>query len=896
MMDFTLLKTKLYRPPLRPELVSRPQLVKRLNEGLNSKLIVISAPAGYGKTTLVSAWASQYECPVAWLSLDEEDNDPVHFLSYIVSAVQTIKPGLGQEILSVLQSAQPPAITNLLPVLINQLDDIQVQFMLVLDDYHLIVSPEIHKAIIFIIDHQPPRMKLLLATRVDPPLPLPLLRGRGHLTELRQADLRFSEDETIAFLKKDAGIELASQEVNTLLNRTEGWIAGIQMAALSMRNKKDISSFIEGFGGSHEYIVDYFTSEILNNLSETTKSFLLKTSFLDQLCGSLCDDVSGQSGGQQTLEELHEANLFLVPLDDDHNWYRYHQLFSDLLSKSLQHYYPLEVPGLHLRASHWFEKHEYPHQAVEHAFLARDTPRVARLLEDVAEPALGRGEHLWLLKWIEKLPEEQLEEHLRLSIIKATIFTSIGTLQKAEAALQKIEAYTSAHPTTISNFDYVIVRVIALHAMIAIQRGDVDRARKNALLALEKLPEGTQHEASWRADVLLALGLSNFASGDLIEARQNLDKSIGESKLAGDPYTFLFVTAYLIDVLWSQGDLNEAVERCQAGLKFIDEHHLGWAPMSGEVLVRWSLLLCERLQLSQAEEFLNRGTELIRIGGVPWSLAWAHHMRMFLLIAQGALPEAETAAQEADQLLQITELPTRVSSGISALKELVWIRLGKLDQTEQFLRKRGIWIGSEIRYPYHREYQALAALLVAEGDVDNAQILLDNLIDWAEATKQYRILICARVLYSLACAAQKDMQKAMQSLGKAMDLAEPEGYFLAILEVGRSIIPVLYEAIQKGVRPEFSTRLLEGILETYPNALAASDVKKRQPGILTPLRGREVEVLKLVAEGHTNKEVALELHISLRTVKFHMTSIMTKLGVDNRMSAVTKAKMLGVIK
>jgi LuxR family maltose regulon positive regulatory protein len=434
-----------------------------------------------------------------------------------------------------------------------------------------------------------------------------------------------------------------------------------------------------------------------------------------------------------------------------------------------------------------------------------------------------------------------------------------------------------------------------LHAMIAIQQGDVDSAKKNAQLALEKLPKGTRHEASWRAELLLALGLSNFAMGDLAEARQNLDMAIEDAKIGGDPFTFLFVTAYLVDVLWSQGLLKEAVERCQEGLKFIDEHNLGWTPISGEVLIRWCLLLCERFDLSQAEDFLNRGIELIHSGGVPWALAWANHMKMFYLITQGDLLAADAAVQEADQLPQLTELPARVLSGISALKVLVWVRLGKLDEAEQHLKKRGIWTGSKIRYPYQREYQSLAALLIAKGDLVNAETIIESMIDWAEATKQYRILICARVLQSVLYAAKKDLRKALQSLGLAMDLAEPEGYFQAILEVGRSIIPLLYEAVQKGVHPGFSTRLLEGFKETRPNPLVTSDTQKRKSDILTPLRAREIEVLKLVASGQTNKEIAHELHISLRTVKFHMTCILTKLGVDNRMQAVTKAKILGVI-
>jgi LuxR family maltose regulon positive regulatory protein len=894
-MNSVLLKTKLYRPLVRSELVIRPHLMRRLDEGFNGKLTVVSAPAGYGKTTVVSAWASECKCPVAWLSLDVEDNDPVGFLTYMIAAVQTIKPNLGQEMLRVLQSAQPPAIINLLPALINELDDIQARFALVLDDYHAITSQEIHQAITFIIDHQPPQMHLLLATRIDPPFPLPRLRGRGQLAELRQADLCFSEEETITFLKQGAGIELTSRDVNILVNRTEGWIAGLQMAAISMRNKQDVSGFIARFGGSHEYIVDYFASEILNGLPEQARSFLLKTSFLDQLCGSLCDQVTGQAGSQQMLERLQEANLFLIPLDDEHIWYRYHQLFADFLYKSLLQNDRIGVPELHLRASQWFEQNKLPHQAIEHAFLASDYPRAAHLLEEVAEFVMGRGEGIWLLQWIEKLPEDQMEAHLRLGILNAVILISSGLVQGAEEALQKIEAHLQSRALDPPTQDYVIGRVPALRAMIAIQRGDIDNAKLNAQMALGKLSKGTRREASWRADTLIALGFANFASGELAEARQNLAMAIEDANIAGNPFTFLDVTTYLVEGLWIQGRLREAVEICQEGLKFIDKNNLQSAPMSGEVLLGYSFLLCERYELGQAEDFLKRGIELARRGGVTLVLAWAYYVKMRYLVAKGDLLAAEAAAREADQLPKISGLALWVVSGISALKALIWVRLGKLEEAEQYLKKRGIWIESKIRYSYQREYLSLAALLIAKGDFISAEVLLAGFLEWAEAKKQYRTLICIHVLYSMAYVAQNATRMALQSLAFAIDLAEPEGYLLTILELGEGIAPILYEAGQKGIYPEYASRLLGGFKEARPTPFIRPDSQKKQTEFLIPLRPREIEVLKLVADGQTNKEIANELHISLRTVKFHMTSIFNKLGVNNRLQAVEKAKMLGIL-
>jgi LuxR family transcriptional regulator, maltose regulon positive regulatory protein len=895
-MNTDLLKTKLYRPLIRPELVPRPNLNKRLNEGVNSKVTLVSAPAGYGKTTLVSAWASTSQLPVAWLTLDEDDNDPARFLTYVIAATQRIQPDLGQEILSLLQSDQPPAIINLLPALINQLDNIQAGFFLVLDDYHVITSPDIHKAITFVIDHQPPQMHLLLATRIDPPLPLPRLRGRGQLTELRQADLRFSEEEAVVFLKQDAGIELTSTDVNVLVNRTEGWIAGLQIAALSMRNKKDISSFIEGFGGSHEYILDYFASEILNNLPEPTRAFLLKTSFLGRLCGSLCDQVTGETGGQLILERLQEANLFLVALDDEQTWYCYHQLFADFLYKNLNLSHRMEVPELHLRASLWLEQNGFPQEAVEQAFLASDYSRAARLLEDVAEPVLGSGELIWLLKWIEKLPEDQMEAHLRLRIVRAAILVSTGFVQEAERTLQKIEGHLPSQAPGTPAQEYALGRVAALSAIIAIQRGDIAKANLNGLIALNKLPEGKQHDASWRAYSRIALGVSNFAYGDPLEARQNLAMAIDDARLAGNPFTFLEVTNYLVQVLWMQGRLKNAEEICTEGLKYLDKNKLGSAPMSGELLLGYSFLCCERLDLTQAEDFLNRGMELVHSGGAALALAWASYLKMRYLIASGDLLAADMAAREADQLPQLSELPLWVGSGISALKTLIYLRLGKLDEAEGLLKKRGIWTEGEIRYSYQREVLSLAALLIAKNDLSSAAVLLDRLISWAEATKQYRTIICAWTLNSMLLAKQKEEPKALQSLVSAMELAEPEGYLLTILELGEAIAPLLYQAVQKGFHPQYASRLLEGIKETPHSPSEKPATQKLPPGIFTSLRPREIEVLTLVADGQTNKEIASQLHISLRTVKFHVTGIFTKLGVDNRFQAVAKAKILGIIR
>jgi LuxR family maltose regulon positive regulatory protein len=371
--------------------------------------------------------------------------------------------------------------------------------------------------------------------------------------------------------------------------------------------------------------------------------------------------------------------------------------------------------------------------------------------------------------------------------------------------------------------------------------------------------------------------------------------AIEDAHLSGNPFTLLDVTSYTVEALWIQGSLKEAEEICQRGLSFIDKNNLISAPMSAEVLLGHCFLLCERFVMSQAEDFLERGMELARRGGAALVLALAYYVKMRYLIAKGDFQAADTTAREADQLPQMPGLPLWVVSGISSLKVLIWIRLGKLDEAEEFLGKRGIQTESKIRYSYQREYISLAALLIKKGQYKNAGELLDSISEWAETTKQFRTIICAQTLNSLNSAAQKETQKALRYLANAMELAKPQGYLLTILELGEGIVPLLYEAVQKGIQPEYATRLLEGLNETLSNLLVKPQVKKGQPEIYTPLKAREIEVLKLVADGQTNKEIARQLHITLRTVKFHMTGIFTKLGVDNRMQAVSKAKTLGII-
>jgi LuxR family maltose regulon positive regulatory protein len=440
-MSTPILTTKLYIPAPRLNVVLRPRLIERLNEGLHGKLTLISAPAGFGKTTLVSAWVAACQRPTAWLSLDEGDNDPTRFLAYLVAALHTIAPNVGEGVLAVLQSPQSPPTESILTALLNEIATIPDNFVLVLDDYHVIEATPVDTALTFLLEHLPPQMHLLIATREDPQLPLARLRARGQLTELRAADLRFTPDEAAEFLKEVMGLNLSAEEIAALETRTEGWIAGLQMAALSMQGRADATSFIKSFTGIHHFVLDYLVEEVLQRQPDRIRSFLLQTSILDRLSGPLCDAVTGEEDGRGMLEALERGNLFVVPLDDERQWYRYHHLFADVLQARSIEEQSNQDPPLHRRASEWYEQNGLRADAIRHALAAEDFERAAGLVE-LAWPAMRRSrQEATLLGWVKALPDELVRARPVLSVVYAWALLDGGELEAAEARLRNTERW-----------------------------------------------------------------------------------------------------------------------------------------------------------------------------------------------------------------------------------------------------------------------------------------------------------------------------------------------------------------------------------------------------------------------------------------------------------------------
>ncbi len=893
----SLLATKLFIPPPGPCLVERPRLLEKLNQVLQPgcRLTLVSAPPGFGKTTLVSMWAVSARAAhrglaVAWLSLDERDNDPVLFWSYVCASLH------GQGAQALLRSVQGTNFEAALTALINDLARLSAPVLLVLDDFHLIRSPAIVGSLGFLLDRMPPQFHLLVLTRSDPHLPLALLRSRGQLLEIRQADLRFSAREADSFLNAGMGLGLAPQAVEALHARTEGWAAGLQLAAVSLRGREKADEFIASFSGSHRYILDYLFEEVLRRQLPESQTFLLKTSILDSFCGPLCDALlAGTALGsfpdaQAVLEYLESNNLFIVSLDEERRWYRYHQLFADLLRKHLRRQAdPAAETELHARASRWYEQADLPYPAVDHALRVPDYARAARLLEGSAEAILNRGEYNWLLQSIRKLPTEQAQAHPELYIVEATVLASTGYLREAEECLRAFEGHSPAVAPDSPLGDWLAGGTATVRALIAIFRGDTAGSRHCAGLALAKLPRGS--ESPWRAHLLVALSHLDVANGDLEAARQDLIEAIEAGKLAHHAYMTLDATTHLSLTLWMQGRLNEACQVNRQALQFVEQlGGLDGTLEAGMLFLGWGFILCERHELDEAGEYIRRGLESSRSAGNPGTLAWAYQVFIRFLIAQGDLPAAEAAAREADRLVQESDIPVWIECGDAALIAQVWIRLGKIAAAEQYLAKRGIVRGGEIQHPHQAEYHSLACLFLAKGELDAAAQLLERLREWAETAGQRSWVISAQVQLALVYQARGQRQPALQALARAMELAEPEGYVQTFVDEGEALAGLL-----RDIPLDYAGRLLAAFPGAQTGLVAVTDARRRVPALFGDLSPREVEVLGLVAEGLSNKEIAQQLCISLRTVKYHTNNIYTKLNVSSRTQAVGQARALGIL-
>jgi LuxR family maltose regulon positive regulatory protein len=930
-MTTPLMTTKLYIPPRRPNLVPRPRLIERLNAGLHCKLTLISAPAGFGKTTLLSEWAQALDGAGAsrvagaratcaaptgagrtgWLALDESDNDPARFLAYFITAlsrVEGIESTIGEGALGMLQSPQPPPTEAVLTSLINEIAAVPDRIVLVLDDYHLIETRPIHEALTFLLEHLPAPergLHLVIVTREDPHLPLARLRAQGQLTELRAADLRFTSSEAAEFLNQMMGLGLSAEDIAALERRTEGWIAGLQLAAISMQGHEDATNFIKSFTGSHRFVLDYLIEEVLGQQSESVQTFLLQTAVLNRMTGSLCDALTGKHNGQATLDVLEHSNLFIIPLDDERRWYRYHHLFSDLLRQRLRQTQPDWAPTLHIRASEWYEQNGFIDEAIEHALRAEDFERAAHLIEEHVDAIWGRGEHTKLRRWLAGLPVELVFSKPHLCILQAwDLFTS-GQQDAAERSLQAAEEAldtgtdrateaSSMEQGQLPGSDSMKIqgRAAAIRAFMAMFRGDVQEISKYSRQALEYLPE---EDLTWRSTATVALGDACSLLGESAAAYRVRLEALETSKAAGNIYMTLITSMKLAVSMRQQGRLERVIDMCQQQLQLANESGLSHTAVVGWLLAVWGEVLAELNDLDGAIHRAKQGTELTQRGRDVGMIGWSYLCLMRVLFSRGDISGAEEIIQKMEDIDREYHVPPWITNQTAAWQVRIWLAHDKLDAASQWAGKRGLDADGELPFLREMEYVALARILIAQGRLDEATTLLQRLPEAAEAGGRTTRVIEILMLQALAFQSGGDTSRAMDTLERALTLAEPEGFIRIFVDEGPPMAHLLYEAVSRGIAPEYARRLLAAFPVTGPAQTDSSKTQAPESGLIEPLSERELEVLQLIAEGLTNPEIASRLFLSLHTIKVHTRNIYGKLNVHSRTQAIARSQEIGLL-
>jgi len=965
-MTAPLLATKLYIPPVRPELVSRPRLIERLNEDLHRKLTLVSAPAGFGKTTLLSEWVAGCGRPVAWVSLDKGDNDPTLFWAYFIAALQTVYPDVGAAVMAVLQApgvakantvagaTTPPPIEPLLTGLINEIAEVPDppstlrqapgplalvlddkyraegqraqdgagsgrRLVLVLDDFHVITEQQVHDGVTFLLDNMPPQMHLILSSRADPPWPLARLRARREMTELRTNDLRFTSQEAATFLNEVMKLDLSPEDVAVLEDRTEGWIAGLQMAALSMRGREDLSGFIRAFSGSHRFILDYLVEEVLDRQSNDIQEFLLKTSILEQMTAPLCDAVrfgrakspsssigtavTDSADSQTILTQLEQASLFLVPLDDERRWHRYHRLFTDLLRSRLEQTQPDQVSTVHRRASDWYEQNGLIAEAVSHAFAAGDVERVARLVEGNALAMMDRGELTTLVAWLNALPEEMIRSRPWFCVARAWALIYTGQVDALDPLLLDAEKALLEVPANQAGLDeHVAGHIISIRAYTLILKGNMSRAAKLAREALERLPEQDLTARGWTAS-LLANALR--WGGNLAAADQAFAEASAISRAAGDSHVAVDVLCDWAGLQIMQGQLHKAAATCRDAMALADDCAAQSGrrlPVTGYAHVRLSVVLRQWNDLEAALRHAREGIHLCEQWGWAEILVGGYVNLAKALEAIGDMDSALDAAQKARQVAR--GVSPWFDAYAAALEARLWLAQGDGDPDRLAAAYR--WAAEESRlsvdgepgFQYEFAYLTLARVRMAQGRGDPSRLdeavgLLTRLLEVAQAAGAMGYVIEILVLQAMALQAQSKMDQALTALERALSLAEPQGYVRTFVDEGPPMAQLLRQAIARGIAVNYAGKLLATLEIEMKDERRM--ITSAPSSLVETLSERELEVLRLLPTFLSSTEIAEELFIAASTVRSHIKSIYGKLDVHTRREAVARAQDLGLL-
>lgn len=883
-MTNALLTTKLHIPPLLPQHVSRPRLVRRLEEALRlgRKLTLVSAPAGYGKTTLVSSWAQQSHIPVAWLSLDLADDCSLHFLRYLIAALQSLEPGLGSGVAQALDSPQSPDSRTVLPALLNEWAAVDHPLVLVLDDYHVIEASAIHDLMAFVLDHLPPRGHVVIVSRTQPPLPLARLRARGRLIELGANDLRFSPEETRRFVIEMMGLSLAPDSIEALLVSTEGWAAGLQMALVSMQGRDDPHDVAQALSGRQRFIYDYLFEEVFGQQSPDVQRFLLHTSILDRLSGSLCEAVAEPDGttGQRMLERLEGSNLFTVPLDGERHWYRYHVLWAELLRERLDRTAPGMVRVLHRRASRWYNAIGETASAIEHALLAGDGTLAAQWIDDKSTELWGRGRHGQLARWLNTLPTGEVAARPRLGVLNALLQSMAGDHRAALASLEQ---------TGGAACDELQGVVAAAQAFMALHRGDFAAAQRCSQQAIACLPA---EALVMRSSAEYTLGLTCRLQGHLNTAQHALTTAVAAGEQSDSQYIVMLARLNLAIVHVQRGQLRDAAQILRQALRQAKQEGMDGLPVAGLLHAELSTVLLQWNDVDKAIQAIERGLSLVRQGQDAQGSVRCHVILGLAYLAQEDWDAVDDAVRALEMLVHDQTGLSWARYWIISLQ--IQAALARSHGEPQHLETAACLVevyhlDAKDDLPYLGEiaYLALARLLVAQGQRKAAYGLLDRLQQAFEVSERRGWVISTLVHQAMILQALGDSAQAVKRLGKALTLGQPEGYIRVFVEHGPGLVPLLCQAANQGIAVAYAARLLR-VLEGQSGS--------QQPRLLVdPLSPREMEVLRLLPTELTVQEMAAKLSVAKSTIRSRSKSIYSKLDVHSRWEAVRRAEKLSLL-
>jgi LuxR family maltose regulon positive regulatory protein len=890
-----LLTTKLYIPPYRSDLVQRPHLYLHLDEGLTRKLTLIAAPTGFGKSTLVIGWLSETGRSVAWLSIDPGDNDPVRFWTYLIAAIQTIYPEIGVEARQIVSAPQLRSTEPVEISLINDISQLADDLIVILDDYHIIEAGQVHASLSYLLEHQPSNLHLILITRTDPSISLARIRAHSQLIEIRAEDLQFSTEEAATLLNEKMGLNLKPEYIEALNTYTESWPVGLQLAALSLKRQPSYDTFMEEFTGGHKFILDYLTEEVLVTLPDEQREFLLRTSILERFCDKLCRIITGDPSINQVLEEIQKSNLFLIPLDTNGRWFRYHHLFAEVLYALLERDHPEEISALHLKAAAWFESEGYHGEAVDHALRSGDMAQAREQVLKHWMPVLHRGEVATVQRWLDELPECKNGSDPSVPLARCWVLFLSGKNSAIEPHLEQVsnayERLVSEGTLSGDQRDLIAAQMAMMRSVLARDRGDHTMSVAYAEEATRLLPSELMEGLGTQWNMLAA---ARAGAGDFDGAIEAYERGITLSHAEGNLIGAYGCVYGQVMYMLLQGRLHEAERLCRSAIeRAVSESH-GDLPAAGSLHIAMARIELEQNHLDEAGAYLNTGLRIARPGGFGEAVRTGRHLRAHLATAHGDLDAAAAIFQDTAQIVNAMDDPYLIGE-LNREWGMLCIKAGDLDAAREKLHI----IEEKSAATQHANLLLwrrwlFPRLLCAEGRYEETLTALDESIRCARAVNGDGELIRLLPLQAVALDELGDRRSARSALREALALGAPGGYIWRWLDAGPELEPLLRDLREIGEMSQASQIYLDSLLDAF-SATYGESTQPQVGELLDPLTPRELEIMRLICKGYSNPEIAAELVVTVNTIKKHTSNIYGKLGVRSRTQAIARAQQLNLL-